>query len=261
MTGEFYLGEGSLQRFAQSHQEVADGITQLAGGALDATGVANSHGPIASRVAGALSGALGSRQDTLGVTGTASNGFVDRLNGAAKSYGVHDEQGADDIRSAAEGMDGQQGTAGSGGASSASGASSQSQSGGAEMIGQIGQQVGQAVGQAISGITQAASQIPQQIMQGVLGVMQAVTGAGGAAGGAVGAGTTGANLASSATETVEKASEKDDDDKDRKPEHAAREDKSREHAAPGAQPGSTIHGPVPDAHAPAPKQPAQTRPQ
>ena len=272
MTGELYLGPGGLRRFTQSHRDVAAGTAQLTGEGPDATDVANSHGTIASTVSGALDGALGVRQGTLDTTSTASNGFVDRLLVAAKSYGVQDERAAKDIRSTAEGFDSQPGAAG--GASGATGAAnsecgdgatSGSSAGSADPTSQIGQQVGQqvgqaaqAVGQGVAGLFQGLTQVPMQVMQGVQGIVQAVTGAAG------GAGTAGADTAETRTGTGDAAQDERRDDKpasERSSEEAARKDNPSDRAAASAGPGDAITGPAPDAPNRGPVQPAQTRPQ
>jgi hypothetical protein len=176
-----YVQPDGVRSYAQIHDDVMAGLSQLMGTAApEAAGVETSHGPIASPVAAALSGVLGSRQGTLQATGSSAQTISELLQKAAKMYEHGDQKGAATLRAAAEALEGAKGSAAPTGASGAGG-------GGATMdqiVSQVGQQVdqiAQSIAQPLQGIGQGLQQVPQQIMQGAQQIAQQVSQAAGSA--------------------------------------------------------------------------------
>lgn len=186
MTDPLYVQPDGMRSYAQIHDEVVAGLSQLMGAAApEAAGVQSSHGAIASAVSTALSGVLGSRQGTLGATGSSGSTISELLHRAAQMYEHGDEKGAATLRAAAEALEVSQGASTPGPSGSGGGGG-----GGADMMGQmvsqVGQQVGQmaqSVAQPLQGLTQGLQQVPQQVMQGAQQIAQQVSQAAGAAGG------------------------------------------------------------------------------
>jgi Excreted virulence factor EspC, type VII ESX diderm len=181
MSDPLYVQPDAMRSYAQIHDEVVAGLSELTG--TEAAGVQTSHGAIASAVSTALGGVLGSRQGTLQATGSSGSTISQLLQKAAQMYEQGDQKGAATLRAAAEGLEGSQGPPGSSGPSRAGG-------GGADMMGQMvsqfGQQVGhmpQSVAQPLQGLAQGLQQVPQQVMQGAQQIAQQVSQAAGAAGG------------------------------------------------------------------------------
>jgi len=179
MSGDpLYVQPAGVRSYAQIHDEVVAGLSQLMGAAApEAAGVQASHGTIASAVSGALSQVLGSRHWTLQATSTSAETMSELLQKAAQMYEHGDQNGAATLRAAAEELEGSQGaTPGSAGdAGSPAGASGAGASGagGGDMIGQLGQmgqqvgQMAQAAGAPLQALAQPLQQLPQQVMQGI----------------------------------------------------------------------------------------------
>ena len=194
MTDPLSVQPDGVRSYAQIHDEVVAGLSQLMGAAApQAAGVQTSHGAIASAVSAALSGVLGSRQGTLQTTGTSGSMIAELLQKAAQMYEHGDQKGAATLRAAAEALEGSQSASASGAPSTAAGASgtagSSGAGGGADMVGQmvsqVGQQVGQmaqSVAQPLRGIAQGLQQIPQQVTQGAQQIGQQVSPVAGTAG-------------------------------------------------------------------------------
>jgi Excreted virulence factor EspC, type VII ESX diderm len=171
MTDPLYVQPDGMRTYAQIHDEVVNGLSQLTGAAApEAAGVQTSHGAIASAVSTALSGVLGSRHGTLGATGTSGSTISELLQKAAQMYEHGDQKEAATLRAAAEALEGSPGSGG-GGADMMG-----------QMVGQVAQQVGQmaqSVAQPLQGVAQGLQQVPQQVMQGVQQIAQQVSQAGG----------------------------------------------------------------------------------
>jgi hypothetical protein len=172
MSDPLYVQPDGMRSYAQIHDEVVAGLSQLTG--ADAAGVQTSHGPIASAVSTALSGVLGSRQGALQATGSSGSTISQLLQKAAQMYEQDDQKGAATLRVAAETLEGPP-RAGGGGADTMG-----------RMVSQVGQQVGQmaqAVAQPLQGLAQGLQRVPQQVMQGARQIAQQVSQAAGSAGG------------------------------------------------------------------------------
>lgn len=259
MTDQFSVQTDGVRNYAQTHSDVNSGLVGLP--ALDGTGVNNSHGAIAASVSTALGSALSGRGGAMGATSTSASTISDLLQQAARAYAGGDEEGGRRLRAAADALDGRQ--PGAGGA--AAGAAGAAGAGGADAMGQMGQimgQVGQQVGQLaqsvtapLQGLAQGLQQVPQQIMQGVQQAVQAAGGAGasGAAGGAGVKLPSGDELKDAEKAVSEKAEKAGAEPAERR-EAGERTDDTE---ARGGQDGSG-RAPV---EAPAPAQPAPTRPQ
>ena len=172
MTGNLYVQPDGMRSYAQIHDEVVAGLSQLMSPAApEAAGVQTSHGAIASAVSTALSGVLGSRQGTLAATGSSGSTISELLRKAAQMYEQGDQKGAATLRAAAQALEGSQGAGGASGTG-----------GGADMMGQVVGQVGQiaqSVAQPLQGLAQGVQQVPQQVMQGAQQIAQQVTQAAG----------------------------------------------------------------------------------
>jgi hypothetical protein len=186
MTDPLYVQPDGMRSYAQIHDEVVNGLSQLMGAAApEAAGVQTSHGAIASGVSTALSGVLGSRQGTLGATGTSGTTISELLQKAAQMYEHGDQKGAATLHAAAEALEGSPGASAPSG-SPAGAAGGSGAGGGADMMGQMVGQVGQmaqSVAQPLQGVAQGLQQVPQQVMQGVQQIAQQVSQAAGKAGG------------------------------------------------------------------------------
>ena len=272
MGGEFTLDESGLAPLAELHSQVASGLAQLTGaGGPQTADVARSLGTIAFAVNTALDGVTQSRSSTLQTTRGASDTIAELLSTAEKLYAQGDQEGAAKLRAAAETLEGSGATGGAGaggtGAGPAGGAAGPGTpgGGGSEMAGQLASQIGQQVGQiaqgvaqSVQGLAQGLTQLPQQLMQGMQGMS-----------GSDAKHSDGKH--SDAEESTKAEEEKSDDREDRRRDEAEAADKRAEgererHGPPvrseGAQPGrSTDGGVAPVTPAPAPPQPAQTRPQ
>jgi|SRR5215207_5996695 len=188
MSDPLYVQPDGMRSYAQIHDEVVAGLSQLTG--ADAAGVQTSHGPVASAVSTALSGVLGSRQGALQATGFSGSTISQLLQKAAQMYEQDDQKGAATLRAAAETLEGSQGAPGSSGTSSGAGGAAGAGASGADMMGQmvsqVGQQAGQmaqSVAQPLQGLAQGLQQVPQQVMQGAQQIAQQVSQAAGSAGG------------------------------------------------------------------------------
>ena len=228
MTERLFVQTDGVLSYADIHDEVASGLSRLIGaGAAGAADVRTTHGTIAAAVDSALSGVLGTRQDTMQTTVTSGTTIGEILKNAARLYEEGDLQGAEKLRAAAEA------TAGGGGASSGGEMVGQ-------MVGQVGQQIGQ-LGQLLSGLTQGL----QQVMQGVQQAGEAAQS---------GADEPGSDKAGQDTKEPQ-APEKSP----RTGDHAAPTDSDPQMEQPtGAAPGQSLTaGPAPDvAPRPAPTRPA-----
>ncbi|MEH3129837.1 MAG: type VII secretion target [Mycolicibacterium neoaurum] len=258
MTDQFSVQTDGVRNYAQTHSDVNSGLVGLP--ALDGTGVNNSHGAIAASVSTALGSALTGRGGAMGATSTSASTISDLLQQAARAYAGGDEEGGRRLRAAADALDGRQpGAAGAGaaGAAGAGGADAMGQMG--QIMGQVGQQVGQlaqSVTAPLQGLAQGLQQVPQQIMQGVQQAVQAAGGAGAASGAAGGAGVklpSGDEL-KDAEKAVSENAEKTGAEPTERRETGERSDDTE---ARGGQDGFG-RAPV---EAPAPAQPAPTRPQ
>jgi hypothetical protein len=167
MSDPLYVQPDGVRSYAQIHDEVVAGLSQLMGAAApEAAGVQTSHGAIASAVSTALTSVLGSRQGTLQATGSSGSTISELLQKAAQMYEHGDQKGAATLRAAAEGLEGSQG-AGDGGGADMMG----------QMVSQVGQQIGQmaqSVTQPLQGLAQGLQQVPQQVMQGAQQIAQQV---------------------------------------------------------------------------------------
>jgi ESX secretion-associated protein EspJ len=197
MTDPLYVQPDGMRSYARIHDDVVAGLSQLIGAAApEAAGVQTTHGAIASAVSTALSGVLGSRQGTLGATGSSGSTISELLHKAAQMYEHGDQKGAATLRAAAEALEGSPGAsapvssgAGATGASGAGGGGGGA-GGGADMMGQmvsqVGQQVGQmaqSVAQPLQGLAKGLQQVPQQVMQGAQQIAQQVSHSAGTSGG------------------------------------------------------------------------------
>lgn len=265
MGGEFSLDSAGLAPLADIHSQVADGLSQLAGAdGPQSADVARSFGNIAFAVTSALDGVTKTRSSTIEATQRASDTIKELLATADELYAQGDQEGAAELRAAAEMLDdsGAAGGAGPAGAVASTGpggptGAGAAGGGGAELAGQMASQVGQQVGQFAQGMAQSAqglaqglAQLPQQIMQGVQGIVESAT---------KGAGSDAAN-ADDGT-----AGDPDDRKKDQA-EKRAEDQRAQQQPAPppsdGAQPGRPADGgPAPEPPPGKPAQPAQTRPQ
>lgn len=106
MSGDaLYVQTDGVRSYAQIHDEIAAGLSQLLGTAApEAAGVQTTHGAIAAQVSAALAGALGVRQGTLQTTANSGNTISDLLEKAAQRYEQGDQKGAETLRAAAEAM-------------------------------------------------------------------------------------------------------------------------------------------------------------
>ncbi|MGN7781520.1 type VII secretion target [Mycolicibacterium sp. 22603] len=257
MTDQFSVQTDGVRNYAQTHADVNSGLVGLP--AVDGAGVNTSHGVIAASVGTALGSALSGRGGAMGATSTSASTISDLLQQAARAYAGGDEEGGRRLRAAADALDGRQPGAAGAGAAGAAG------TGGADAIGQMGQimgQVGQQVGQLaqsvtapLQGLAQGLQQVPQQIMQGVQQAVQAAGGAG--ASGAVGG--TGIKLpgGDDMRDAEQAGAEKADEVEAERAERRAAGEHTDNTEALGGQDGSG-RAPV---EAPAPAQPAPTRPQ
>ncbi|KAA0113679.1 ESX-1 secretion-associated protein [Mycolicibacterium sp. P9-22] len=250
MTDPLFVQTDGVRNYSELHSQVGSGLSGLT--SAEGTGVQHSHGAIASAVSGALNDVLGGRGSTLGATSTTASTIADLLQKAAGAYAAGDEEGASRLKAAAEALEGKGGQGGGGTpATSGAGASGgPAASGGADMMGQMGQimgQVGQQVGQLaqsviapLQGLAQGLQQVPQQIMQGVQ------------------------QAAQSAQAAELDADEKPEGERDTKSEREDEADKrAKAEPAPAseAQAGqSSAPGRAP-VEAPQPVRPAPTRPQ
>ena len=183
MSDPLYVQPDGVRSYAQIHDEVMAGLSQLMGAAApEAAGVQSSHGVIASPVSSALTQVLSGRQGTLQATSSSAQTISELLQKAAAMYDHGDQKGAATLRAAAEALQSSQGAAAapasaSVGASGASGAGGGAQMMG-QMVSQVGQQVGQmaqSVAQPLQGIAQGLQQVPQQVMQGAQQIAQQVS--------------------------------------------------------------------------------------
>jgi hypothetical protein len=261
-----------VRSYAQIHDQVASGLSQLISGATS-DAVQSSHGAIAAAVSTALSGVLGTRQTAMQSTAASGNTISELLHKAAELYERGDQQGAEKLKAAAAALAAADGSPG-GGASSAGQTGADSQTGGGqssggqssgsgtgaassggEMVGQLLGQAGQMIGQLtqpLQGLTQGLSQALGQATQGV---QQAVQGA-----------TEGKDLSGAEKELPGH----DDDTAQPRDGKGMTDDRKEQGAAPtaagaaprepaptgGAAPGTDGGPRVPDA-----RPPAQTRPQ
>ncbi len=254
MTDQFSVQTDGVRNYAQTHADVNSGLVGLP--AVDGAGVNTSHGVIAASVGTALGSALSGRGGAMGATSTSASTISDLLQQAARAYAGGDEEGGRRLRAAADALDGRQpGAAGTGaaGAAGAGGADAMGQMG--QIMGQVGQQVGQlaqSVTAPLQGLAQGLQQVPQQIMQGVQQAVQAAGGAG-ASGGA------GVKLPSvdELKDAEKSVSEKAEKAEAERAERRATGERTDDTEALGGQDGSG-RAPV---EAPAPAQPAPTRPQ
>src|SRR5258706_5910146 len=128
-----YVQPDGVRSYAQIHDEVVAGLSQLMGAAApEAAGVQTSHGAIASAVSTALSTVLGSRHGTIQTTATSGSTISELLQKAAQMYEQGDQKGAATLRAAAEALEGTSGSPGSGGGSGSGGADTMGQ-----MLGQV----------------------------------------------------------------------------------------------------------------------------
>ena len=131
MSGDpLYVQPDGVRSYAQIHDEVVAGLSQLMGAAApEAAGAQTSHGVIASAVSTALSTVLGSRQGTMQTTSTSGATISELLQKAAQMYEQGDQKGAATLRAAAEALKGANaaGTSGNpgGGGSSAQAAATE----------------------------------------------------------------------------------------------------------------------------------------
>jgi 3-deoxy-D-arabino-heptulosonate 7-phosphate (DAHP) synthase len=103
MNDPLYVHPDGVRSYAQIHDEVVAGLSQLMGTAApEAAGVQTSHGAIAAAVSAALSGVLVSRQGTLQATGTSGSTISELLQKAAQMYERGDQKGAATLRAAAD---------------------------------------------------------------------------------------------------------------------------------------------------------------
>jgi hypothetical protein len=174
MTGDLSVQTDGVRSYAQMHEQVAAGLSQLMGaGAPDAIGVQTSHGTIASAVNTALSSVLGSRHGTMQTTATTGDTIRELLQKAAALYERGDEEGGDKITAAAEALQNAEGDGAAGGGSPGGASPGGAQGGaaqGGDMVGQMLGQAGQLIGsltQPLQGLMQSATQLPQQAMQGI----------------------------------------------------------------------------------------------
>ena len=101
MSGDpLYVQTDGVRSYAQLHDQVVTGLSQLLGAAAQATGVQTTHGTIAAAVSTALSAVLGTRDATLQTTATSVNIVAELLQKAAQLYEQGDQQGAEKLRAA-----------------------------------------------------------------------------------------------------------------------------------------------------------------
>lgn len=84
------------------HDRVSTGLGSLAADTPGSAGVATSHGTIADAVSTALAAALGSRSESLTVTGHNAQALSELLHQAALAYERGDQRGAAAIASHAD---------------------------------------------------------------------------------------------------------------------------------------------------------------
>ncbi|MDA4105857.1 ESX-1 secretion-associated protein [Mycolicibacterium holsaticum] len=105
MSGDLYVQTDGVRSYAQIHDRVVEGLSQLMGsGATEATGVQTTHGAIASAVSTALSGVLGTRHGTMQTTATSGSTIAELLQKAAQMYDQGDQKGAERLRAATEAL-------------------------------------------------------------------------------------------------------------------------------------------------------------
>lgn len=256
MTDPLFVQTDGVRNFSQIHSDVRSGLAGLT--APEGSGVNTSHGTIAASVSSALGSVLDGRGATMGVTSTSAATISELLQKAAAAYAGGDAEGGRRLKAAADALDGT-GQTGSG-AAGAPGAAGSSGAAGSDPMGQMGQimgQVGQQVGQLaqsitapLQGLAQGLQQVPQQIMQGVQQAAQAA----GASG--VGVGKLPGVETSADDEIGERAERPEREEKD--------DPREKREAGPTAdteaQAGQSSAGRAP-VEAPAPAQPAPTRPQ
>jgi uncharacterized phage infection (PIP) family protein YhgE len=169
MSGDpLYVQTDGVRSYAETHDGVAAGLSQLTGSAApQAAGVQSSHGTIAAAVGTALADVLGVRDGTLQTTATSGSTISELLHKAAHLYDQGDQKGAATLRAAAEALGGAQDTGGAGAGVDEAGAGGAGVMG--QMVGQVAQQASQLgqVAQPLQGVTQGLQQIPQQVMQQV----------------------------------------------------------------------------------------------
>ena len=250
MTERLFVQTDGVLSYAEIHDQVASGLSQLIGAGADgAAAVRTTHGSIAAAVDAALSGVLGTRQGTMRTTATSGTTIGEILKNAARLYDEGDLQGAEKLRAAAEAMTSGAGSSGGAGGTPAGGTGAASSGGEmvGQMLGQVGQQVGQ-LGQSLSGLTQGLQQIPQQVMQAVQQATQAAQS---------GAGEQGDDKAGEGTkepQEPENSLHAGDHAPSAGSDHAHPQTEQPAGAAPGESPAA---GPAPDvAPRPAPTRPA-----
>jgi Excreted virulence factor EspC, type VII ESX diderm len=102
VTDPLFVQPDGVRAYAQIHDEVVAGLSQLMGAAApEAAGVQTSHGAIASAVSTALDGVLGARQGTMQATSTSGRTISELLHKAAQMYEHSDQKGAETLRAAA----------------------------------------------------------------------------------------------------------------------------------------------------------------
>ncbi|WP_285033343.1 type VII secretion target [Mycolicibacterium sp. lyk4-40-TYG-92] len=284
MGDPLYVNTEGVLGMARVHDAVAAGLGQLQNGgglgeSVGPAGPATTHGLIAHGMNSALSGVMARRDNILQSTGAAGQQLSEQLHRAAEAYRAGDEQGARGLSSAAEGIPGGGGgsgvSAGTPGGLGAAVPGSPAAGGGdvAQTLGQVGQQAGQIA----QGVAQTLGQIPGQIAQGLTGVLSGIaSGLGGiegvGAGHAAGSGLGGLSD-SSVADSVGEHDKSDADDRDRERRDPERHEKgedddkrilSVEHRGQAGDADAGIADPAAGpsgAAAPAPRRPAQTRPQ
>lgn len=103
---DVFMQTDGLRSFAQTHDDVAAGLSALIGSQVAAARVEATHGTIASAVYAALTGALEARQDAQQTAADVCNGLSESLRKAAHAYEQVDEQSAAGLRSASERVEG-----------------------------------------------------------------------------------------------------------------------------------------------------------
>lgn len=92
--GLFRVETTELRSKAQVHAEIAERLSSMIAPPSSTTGVATSHGSIASNVSDALDEALAARAEALRATSRESEQLADLLLRAAQAYDAADEQSA-----------------------------------------------------------------------------------------------------------------------------------------------------------------------
>ncbi|MCW2513941.1 MAG: hypothetical protein JWR11_2983 [Mycobacterium sp.] len=255
MGGEFSLDDVGLTPLADTHSQVAEGLSRLVvAGGPQAAAAATSFGNIAFAVNNALDGVTQARANTVQTTKSASDAIKDLLTTADKMYAEGDREGAAKVRAAAETLEGSASAGGSGAGAGGGGAEVAGQTAGqvGQQVGQLAQGLAQGLAQSVQGLVQGLTQLPQQIMQGVQG--------------AAGSADKGSS-SHGASANEDKAAEPEERRRQEAAEADAAEKRAEEQRAqrhsPTAQAGQGADGgrgpgPPPAAERP---QPAQTRPQ